>query len=193
MLLIHAAAIEVIRAMTAENKILLLENNLTDSLNIDELDEEIFQSVLALGRNILQRILEKTDRRLAGLRDKEQYRDKGKRTTTLKTLMGDVTFQRCVYHTKKGFAYLLDEKMDLNSPGLYSRNVCKLVVETACTNSYRDTARIISSTTGLSITAESAWRIVQEAGAQERERLANLSRKAKNDHAEGGLLHPCSV
>lgn len=64
MLLIHAAAIEVIRAMTAENKILLLENNLTDSLNIDELEEEIFQSVLALGRNILQRILEK---RTAGL------------------------------------------------------------------------------------------------------------------------------
>lgn len=45
-------------------------------------------------------MLENYDTELAEGRDKSQYRDKGKRTTTIKTVYGEVSYARIVYQTK---------------------------------------------------------------------------------------------
>ena len=70
------------------------------------------------------------------------YRDKGYRETTLKTVMGEVTYRRHVYleQQKEGASkavYLLDKSMGLDSVGLFSDTVCRMAAEAACAVSYR--------------------------------------------------------
>ena len=45
-------------------------------------------------------MLEAYDKELAEGRDKKNYRDKGIRTTTIKTVYGEVSYGRHVYQTK---------------------------------------------------------------------------------------------
>ena len=61
-------------------------------------------------------MLESYDNDIANRRDKKKYRDKGKRTTCIKTVYGPVEYQRRIYGTttesgEKAYVYLLDEEM----------------------------------------------------------------------------------
>ena len=53
------------------------------------------------GREIISEILESYDEELREGRDKKEYRSKGKRRRTIKTVMGEVEFERNVYERKK--------------------------------------------------------------------------------------------
>ena len=64
------------------------------------LEQKIFSYVCELGREITRIMLEQYDVDLAEGRDKRIYRDKGTRTTTVKTVYGEVTYARRVYQTK---------------------------------------------------------------------------------------------
>lgn len=55
-------------------------------ISFKELDQKIFQYVCELGCEITKMILERYDDELSGKRDKEKYRDKGKRKTSIKTV-----------------------------------------------------------------------------------------------------------
>ena len=98
---------------------------------------------MAFGRQLLSKAIEAADQKLAEQRDKSMYRDKGYRRTVLKTVMGEVEYQRHVYvvtDTQKGASaaiYLLDRHMGLDTVGLFSDTVCKMAVEAACAVSYR--------------------------------------------------------
>ncbi len=52
-----------------------------------------------LAREITQQMLESYDKELAEKRDKKLYRGKGKRSTTIKTVYGEVEYARNVYRT----------------------------------------------------------------------------------------------
>ena len=69
-------------------------------LSFKELEQKVFRYVCMLGCEITQKVLEDYDKKLHNERDKKVYRDKGKRTTSIKTVYGDVTYSRCVYRTK---------------------------------------------------------------------------------------------
>lgn len=114
-------------------------------------------------------MLENYDTELAEGRDKSQYRDKGKRTTTIKTVYGEVVYARRVYQTKledggKAFVYLLDEAMQMDKIGLISTNLAEKIAMTVTESPYRVTADIISETCGQSISHGGAWNLIQRLG-----------------------------
>ena len=115
-------------------------------VDIATLEKAVYEAVLSLGRNIMRQCIEEADRTLARQRDRGMYRDKGYRPTTLKTVMGEVGYQRHVYllsgaaEQPRATVYLLDRSMGLDTVGLFSDTVCMMAVEAACAVSHRTAA-----------------------------------------------------
>lgn len=85
-------------------------------LNFNDLEKEIFRIGCEYAAGLMSQLLGVMDGHLENDRDKKQYRHKGKRLTSLKTLMGEVSYERMVYETRlengeTAFVYLLDEAL----------------------------------------------------------------------------------
>ena len=122
-------------------------------VSFKDFEKKIFVAVCELGQEITKRALEAWDDELAGTRDKVVYRDKGKRTTSIKTLYGTVSYRRRVYQTKQEdgksrYVYLLDEWMGREPKGLFSANLVESIVHAATELSYRAAAEQVSRTCG---------------------------------------------
>lgn len=165
-------------------------------VDITTLEKEVYEAVLHLGREIMRQKIEEADRRLSEQRDRGVYRDKGYRSTTLKTVMGEVEYRRHVYLTSWGAeraratVYLLDKRMGLDTVGLFSDTVCMMAVEAACAVSYRTAAATLNGLTGLRLSHESVWRIVQNAGSWEQRRVDGLAAAAKAGRGAGAYETP---
>lgn len=165
-------------------------------VDIATLEKVVYEAVLSLGRNIIRRCMEEADRRLAQQRDRGMYRDKGYRPTTLKTVMGEVEYQRHIYllsgsaERPRATVYLLDKSMGLDTVGLFSDTVCMMAVEAACGVSYRAAAATLNDLTGLNLSHESVWRIVQNAGSWEQTRVEVLAAAAKAERGAGTYETP---
>lgn len=165
-------------------------------VDITTLEELVYEAVLQLGREIMRRCIEEADRILAQQRDRGMYRDKGYRPTTLKTIMGEVEYQRHVYlltgaaEQPRATVYLLDKSMGLDTVGLFSDTVCMMAVEAACAVSYRTAATTLNDLTGLNMSHESVWRIVQNAGSWEQARVDGLAALAKAECGAGTYETP---
>jgi hypothetical protein len=72
---------------------------LTDTY-FKDLEKKCFQSACAAAQAEMAGVLEQLDRQLMEGRDKTQYRHKGLRATTVKTIFGEVAFRRTLYKTK---------------------------------------------------------------------------------------------
>ena len=160
--------------------------------NFSDAEQRIYGFVMAVGRGLLKQILELRDQQLLASRDVERYRCKGPRKTCIKTMMGDVEYERRVYQDTTRFdeesgctksVYLLDEELGMDKIGNISAGVCELIAKSACESSYRETARQISEQTGEHISAQGAWNLVQAIG----EKLnAQNERNAELDEANAG-------
>ena len=165
-------------------------------VDIATLEKAVYEAVLSLGRNIMRQCIEEADRTLARQRDRGMYRDKGYRPTTLKTVMGEVGYQRHVYllsgaaEQPRATVYLLDRSMGLDTVGLFSDTVCMMAVEAACAVSHRTAAATLNDLTGLSLSHESVWRIVQNAGSWEQARVDSLAAAAKAECGSGTYETP---
>lgn len=165
-------------------------------VDISTLERLVYEAVLHLGRDIMRRCMEETDHILSQQRDKGVYRDKGYRSTTLKTIMGEVEYQRHVYLLSeaagwpRATVYLLDKSMGLDRVGLFSDTVCMMAVEAACAVSYRRAATTLNDLTGLNLSHESVWRIVQNAGSWEQSRVDGLAAAAKAECGAGAYETP---
>lgn len=154
------------------------------------LEQKVFRYVCELAQEISQIILESYDAELAEGRDKSQYRDKGKRTTTIKTVYGEVSYARRVYQTKledgrKAYVYLLDEAMQMDKIGLISTNLAEKIALTVTESPYRVTAEIISETCGQSISHGGAWNLVQKLGERISEEENHAVKQMEAGQAEG--------
>jgi hypothetical protein len=131
--------------------------------------------------------LEMLDLSIMALRDIEEYRHKGIRESTIKTLMGEITYSRRYYKTTNGkHIFLLDELMGIDSGcGLYSENLIEQTVIECTEKSYRKAAASISSLTGQSISAMGAWGVLQNFG----EKLAQQENRLKELDAGGSTGH----
>ncbi len=159
------------------------------------LENEIFRCICRMGAEWTRQILEEMDRRLKEARDRSRYRDKGFRTTTIKTIYGEVTYRRTVYeaHDEYGerrFVYLLDENLQLDNIGLVSENCVELMVSSITEMSYRNCAEKISEMTGQSISAMGVWNIIQSLGEKLSEEEKTLVREHKAGHLKGGRVAP---
>ena len=165
---------------------MIKENGLT----FKSLEKDIYRFICGFGRDITKQILETYDHRLKKERNKSIYRDKGLRTTTIKTIYGEVTYQRTVYETydeygQKRFIYLLDENLQLENIGLISENVVELMVSSITEMSYRNCAKEISEKTGQSISAMGVWNIIQSLGAKLSDEEGMLVTAHKAGHLKG--------
>ena len=129
-------------------------------------EKEIFDIMCGIARGIMREHLEMLDLSIMGLRDTEEYRNKDIRESTIKTLMGEVTYSRRYYKTTDGrYVFLLDELMGIDCGcGLYSDNLVEQTVIECTEKSYRKAAASISSLTGQNISAMGAWGVLQNFG-----------------------------
>ncbi len=109
--------------------------------------------------------------------------------------MGEITYRRHVYLVEGDSVpstsiYLPDRSMGLDTVGLFSDTVCMIVAEAACAVSYRTAATTLKDLTGLDISHESVWRIVQTAGNWEQARVEGLADAAKAECDAGTYETP---
>ena len=140
-----------------------------NGLNFKELEKNIFTWICQIGQEFTKDFLERYDRMLMEERDKKKYRNKGTRKTTIKTIYGEVTYQRAVYEVTgedglRHFVYLLDENLDLGNVGLISTNLTELLVKGITELSYRECAKKVSEMTGQTISAMGVWNVIQALG-----------------------------
>lgn len=137
--------------------------------NFQELERTIYRTVLQLGCEIAQKTLETMDEQLLDSRDVRRFRCKGFQKTCIKTIMGPVQFKRRVYVDNAAVegsrcVHLLDDALNLEQIGLVTADVCKVAATAACETSYRAAAKMVTETTGLSMSPQGLWNIVQKLG-----------------------------
>ena len=153
-------------------------------ISFKELEQNIFKYICQCGCEMAQIILENYDKELEKSRDKKTYRHKGRRRTSIKTVFGEVTYERTVYKhvSEEGrteWIYLLDEALKMDKIGLISTNLAEKIAETITKESYRGTADVVSQTTGQAISHGGAWNLVQKLGekicAEEKELINKMN------------------
>jgi hypothetical protein len=152
------------------------------------MEEEIYKEVCRVGCEVYKEMLERIDEQLNNARDKEEYRNKGKRKTTIKTIMGEVEYYRSIYQTKeKKYIFLLDELIGFDGCGLISGLLSEKIAEMICKTSYRGTSEAIGTMTGQSISATGVWNVVQAMGERIDDiEIANAN-AAKNNEGKGDV------
>ncbi|MBR1496291.1 MAG: UPF0236 family protein [Oscillospiraceae bacterium] len=126
---------------------------------------------MEIGREFVNRILEARDEELRKERDTRRYRCKGKQQTSIKTKLGAIEYRRNVYIDRSvadgiKCVHLLDEDLGIEKIGQIAKEVCETAGELVCESSYRAATRTITETTGLSISPQGVWNIVQKLGEQ---------------------------
>lgn len=162
---------------------IIKENGLT----FKEIEKNIYNFCCEQAREIARQLLEGYDKYLMENRDTKAYRHKGARSTTVKTVFGEVTYSRILYeHTDDDgpthYVFLLDEMLDLKSVGLISEYYAELLVNGITTKSYRDCAKEVSETTGQSISSMGVWNVIQSLGeniCEEEKQLVDRHKKKK--------------
>ena len=139
-----------------------------------ELEQEIYRTVCRAGVEITRQILSRKDQEIFETVDKEVYHSKGFRPTTIKVQYGSVEYERRVYETtmedgKKAYIYLLDEALGMKKIGLISENLAEIIADIATETPYRGATDAVSNTTGISISAQGIWDIMQNLGDHIRE------------------------
>lgn len=171
---------------------IIVKDNL---ISFKELEQKIFNYVCEVGREITQLILERYDGELMNTRDTKQYRNKGGRTTSIKTVYGEVSYSRNVYETKtedgrKAYVYLLDEALSMDKIGLISTNLAEKIAETVTEAPYRGTAEMISSTCGQTVSAGGIWNLIQQLGGRISEEEKVIVSEMNADQAKGTAVIP---
>jgi len=161
-----------------------------NGLSFNRLEKEIYKAACKMACDALAYILEKLDKKLSAERDKSKYRHKGKRRTTVKTLMGETTFYRTVYEHindegRKIFVHLLDEQLGFDTIGLISTNLAEKVVENASITSFRNAAKNVTDLTGQSISHGGVWNVVQALGEKIKDDEANQVKAAERNELCG--------
>jgi hypothetical protein len=157
-----------------------------------EIERKVQGICFQLGREALARILEDWDKEIMHGRDKGIYRHVGKKRTTIKTVIGEVEYQRAQYEYisaegVKSYVYLLDEAMGIGGGGLFSELMRELIVESCCASPYREAARTIRDMTGQTISHMAAWSVVQAVGEQVGEEERRAAEKAAKSEGAGTI------
>ena len=158
-------------------------------INFASLIAMAFSLAMQFGRELVRMYLEDRDQELSALRDTRRYRNKGKRKTSVKTRLGVIEYERYVYVDKVSedtrCVYLLDEDMQLDKVGQVAGEMCRAIASEVCASSYREAARAVEDMTGMSISQQGAWNIVQQLGEQERARIERYAELAKQNAGTG--------
>lgn len=164
-------------------------------LDFNALEKEIYKIGCEYAVGLMEQVLQRMDEHLEETRDKRRLRHKGTHRTTLKTLMGEVPYNRTLYETrlengKKAYVYLLDEELRLETFGKITANLAVRIAECASVCSYRETAEKVSNMTGQSISHGGVWNVIQDLGEKLSEVEERNTRLAKTDQGRGDIITP---
>ena len=164
-------------------------------LTFKELEKNIFDLVCRFGQELAKEVLESYDRHLMETRDKSVYRHKGKKTTTVKTMFGEVSYQRTLYRTIREdgsmeYVFLLDETLEMDNVGMISRNLAEKLVRGITEMSYRECANRTTEMTGQSISAMGVWNVIQALGEEVCREEKELVKEHKAGHIRGETEAP---
>lgn len=160
--------------------------------NFEECIRTIHHAVLQAGCEITAQVLEAMDDELLESRDASRFRCKGFQSTCTKTMMGPVNYRRRVYVDNAAVegqhcVHLLDEVLNLDQIGLVTSDVCKVAATAACETSYRAAAKMVTETTGLYMSAQGVWNIVQQLGESQVELVERHAELAQLGQGVGAL------
>ncbi len=161
-------------------------------VNFKDIEKKVQKIVFGYGCQMLKDMLEELDLELSESRDKKMYRHKGKRKAVIKTVMGEVEYERTVYEVKdedsvKKFVYLLDEELGITGSGFFSGMLSEYIVNASCESSYRNAARTVTELTGQSISHTAAWNVVQELGERVDEQEKIQAKEATSFQGRGQI------
>ena len=143
----------------------LNENGLT----FKELEKRIYKFACDEACKALSEVLESLDERLLRERDSKVYRNKGRKKTCLRTIMGDVEYSRRIYQFeledgKKANKFLLDEYLGMDTIGNVSINLVETILTNVAEVSFRKTAKNIKTMCNQEISPQGVWNVVQTVG-----------------------------
>ena len=167
-----------------------IEESKREIRTFEDLVTSAYEIAMEFGRELVSRTLEARDEELRKSRDTRRYRCKGKQQTSLKTKLGVINYRRNVYIDKSvadgiKCVHLLDEDLEIEKIGQVAREVCEIAGELACESSYRAAARAITENTGMSISAQGVWNIVQKLGEQRGGQIERHAELARLGHGVG--------
>jgi len=156
-------------------------------LDFKSFEKNVFEIMCRVACELMRFYLEMRDRSIMALRDTKEYRLIDTRKTTIKTMMGELTYRRRYYKKNSGgYVFLLDEAMGIDSGfGLVSENLAEQIVHETADKSFRKAADSISSMTGQHISAMGAWNVVQQYGKaieEQETRLMELNESGSSGH-----------
>ena len=145
------------------------------------LEKKIFKIMCSEACELISEYLMACDRQIMAMRDAKEYRLVKFGKTTIKTLMGEVSYTRRYYKKNTGeYVFLLDEALKIEGGcGLVSENLSEKIVNECTEISFRKAAASINKLTGQSISAMGAWSVVQQYGEKiekQEERLRELDK-----------------
>ena len=136
-----------------------------EKLKFKDLEKQVYSLVCELGCVILKTILENYDKELMNNRNKEDYRHKGYKPNTIKTVMGDVNYNRVIYLKDNNYTFLLDNEIDIGVVGKISSNLIDIFLKTIVnTVSYRKAANEIRNITNETISHQALQQLVCKVG-----------------------------
>lgn len=140
-----------------------------NGLTFKDFEKKTFEMICRYGREFTKRFLEEYDEYLMKTRDRKVYRHKGIKGTTVKTVYGEVEYDRRIYKVVREdgleeFVFLLDEQLEISGVGLISMNMAEQMVSGITEMSYRECASKVTEMTGQSISVMGVWNVIQALG-----------------------------
>lgn len=135
------------------------------------LEKAVYEKHCANARNEFREILEKADAELSERRNRSRFRNKGKRQTTIRTIMGEVEISRTMYMDRekkrpgeKKHLFLLDQFLGMCTIGKISINLAERAVGHCLNVSFRKAAEILNTYTVQHVSHQAVWTVLQKAG-----------------------------
>ena len=150
-----------------------------ENVKFNELERKIYILVCNLGCELMKQILEIQDKRLMETRNKKEYRHKGYKKNTIKTVMGEIEYKRAIYIKDNKYTYLLDDTLQIETIGKISSNLAELMLKTVVnTVSYRKGASDIKNLTNETISHQAlnqlVWKIGEKIEEKEKQEIKLL-------------------
>lgn len=160
---------------------------LEEGKGFEDLEKEAFQLVCEAGRKMILDVLEGLDLALSQRRE-PGLRMVGKRSRTLITRFGDVTFERRLYREKVagGYRFLLDEALGLPIKEAVSKVVANLALDVASVLPYRRAVGVLEKFLPQGFSATALQRLVWRFG----ERVEEAEARTQEATFEDGEVPP---
>lgn len=148
------------------------DNSLNDNgFTFKDLEQKVYKLACDEACNSLKEILELLDEKLLNERDTKIYRNKGRKKTCLRTIMGNVEYSRRIYefdldNGKKATKFLLDEYLGMDTIGNVSINLVETILTNVSEMSFRKTSENIQRSCNQNISPQGVWNIVQTVGSK---------------------------